>query len=474
LHDQIRGLEYVNKVISVDQAPIGSTPASNPATYSGLFDLVRALFARVPEARSRGFSPGRFSFNVPGGRCEACQGAGKKRIEMHFLPDVWVECDVCAGKRFTADTLAVRYRGNSIADVLDMTVDQALELFASIPRIRRILQTLADVGLGYLLLGQAATTLSGGESQRVKLAAELARPDTGSTLYILDEPTTGLHAHDVNKLLDVFHRLVDLGNTVIVVEHQLDVIAAADWILDLGPEAGAHGGTLVVAGTPETVAKHPASHTGKALAPLLKKAAKTHREPFNPRAVLEAQLALDHAARQAARQQAHSAPPDIPPWEKDGPAWHLQLRVTRSGKPIRWDAQILASIIAKLESTQLFPPTNWANRSVVRIPAPDSGPPVLEALTSNEWILTLTFRARLRYHQDQLVDLLCLPPWQDAIPSDAHQVDVGPPSSAGQFITIRLHHLDEILTPGFQTFLDAVVQSWRKPITRSQTKKRKR
>ena len=251
-HDAIEGLEQINKVISVDQTPLGSTPNSTPGTYSGAFDLIRELFAKLPEAQVRGYTPRRFSFNQAGGRCEACEGAGQKRIEMHFLPDVWVTCEACGGTRYTAETLAVKFRGQTIADVLDMKVDAALDLFAGIPRVRRVLQTLHDVGLGYLPLGQAAPTLSGGEAQRVKLAAELARPDTGQTLYILDEPTTGLHFDDVRKLLDVVHRLADLGNTVVIIEHNLEVIKTADWVIDLGPEAGAEGGEVVVGRTPRS------------------------------------------------------------------------------------------------------------------------------------------------------------------------------------------------------------------------------
>ena len=241
-HDDILGLEHIDKVINVDQDPIGNSPSSNPATYTGVFDLIRQLFAQLPDAKVRGYHPRRFSFNKPGGRCEACEGNGQKKIEMHFLPDVWVECDVCHGSRYNPETLAVRYKGQSIADVLQMRVSEALEVFANIPKIRAVLQTLADVGLDYLALGQAAPTLSGGEAQRVKLAAELARPNTGRTLYLLDEPTTGLHFDDIRKLLDVLNRLVDLGNTVIVVEHNMDVIKTADWIIDLGPEAGDAGG----------------------------------------------------------------------------------------------------------------------------------------------------------------------------------------------------------------------------------------
>ena len=265
----IEGLEHINKVISVDQSPLGNTPNSTPATYAGVFDLIRELFAKLPEAKVRGYSARRFSFNQAGGRCEACEGAGQKRIEMHFLPDVWITCEACGGARYTAETLAVTFHGKTIADVLNLSVAAALELFANVPRIRRILQTLDDVGLGYISLGQAAPTLSGGEAQRVKLAAELARPDTGKTLYILDEPTTGLHFDDVRKLLDVIHRLADLGNTVVVIEHNLEVIKTADWVIDLGPEAGLGGGDLVAEGTPEEIVKNPRSHTGRFLGPVL-------------------------------------------------------------------------------------------------------------------------------------------------------------------------------------------------------------
>jgi excinuclease ABC subunit A len=268
-HTRITGFEHIDKVIDIDQSPIGRTPRSNPATYTGLFTPIRELFAEMPEAKIRGYGPGRFSFNVKGGRCEACQGDGLVKIEMHFLPDVYVPCDVCKGKRYNRETLEVRFRGMSIADVLEMTVEDACEFFQNQPRISQKLQTLSDVGLGYIHLGQSATTLSGGEAQRVKLASELSKRDTGRTFYILDEPTTGLHFEDVRVLLDVLHRLVDRGNTVLVIEHNLDVIKTADWIIDLGPEGGNRGGTIVAAGTPEDVAAVPASHTGQFLKPLL-------------------------------------------------------------------------------------------------------------------------------------------------------------------------------------------------------------
>ena len=268
-HESIEGLQRVDKVIEVDQSPIGRTPRSNPATYTGLFTPIRDLFATLPESQMRGYQPGRFSFNVKSGRCEACAGEGLVKIEMHFLPDIYVPCDVCKGKRYNRETLDVYYKGKNIADVLDLTVEEALEFFDAVPRIKAKLQTLHDVGLGYIHLGQSATTLSGGEAQRVKLAAELSKKGTGNTLYILDEPTTGLHFEDVRVLLEVLHRLVDLGNTVIVIEHNFHVIKTADWILDLGPEGGAGGGMIVAQGTPERVAEDPASHTGRYLAALL-------------------------------------------------------------------------------------------------------------------------------------------------------------------------------------------------------------
>jgi excinuclease ABC subunit A len=270
-HDRIDGIELIDKVIDVDQSPIGRTPRSNPATYTGLFTPIRDLFANLPESQMRGYGPGRFSFNVKGGRCEACAGDGLVKIEMHFLPDVYVPCDVCRGRRYNRETLDVYYKGKNIADVLELTVEDALEFFDAVPRIKAKLDTLHDVGLGYVHLGQSATTLSGGEAQRVKLAAELSKRATGNTLYILDEPTTGLHFEDVRVLLEVLHRLVDLGNTVVVIEHNLHVVKTADWVLDLGPEGGADGGRIVVEGTPEEVAGAKKSHTGKHLAPLLAK-----------------------------------------------------------------------------------------------------------------------------------------------------------------------------------------------------------
>jgi excinuclease ABC subunit A len=268
-HRALEGAEAIDKVIAIDQSPIGRTPRSNPATYTGAFALVRELFSRVPEARARGYKPGRFSFNVKGGRCEACQGDGVRRVEMHFLPDVFVQCEACAGRRYNRETLEVLYQGLSVADVLDLSVDAARERLAAHPRLARLLGTLSEVGLGYLRLGQSATTLSGGEAQRVRLARELGRRETGRTLYLLDEPTTGLHFDDVRRLLEVLGRLVDSGNTVVVIEHNLDVVKCADWVVDLGPEAGDAGGRLVACGTPEQVARSRRSHTGRYLRRLL-------------------------------------------------------------------------------------------------------------------------------------------------------------------------------------------------------------
>jgi excinuclease ABC subunit A len=265
-------LEHLDKVINIDQSPIGRTPRSNPATYTSVFDLIRQVFAAVPEAKLRGYQPGRFSFNIKGGRCEACAGDGILKIEMHFLPDIYVPCEVCKGKRYNRETLEVRYKGKTVADVLDMTVDEAVEFFANHPRIYVKMKTLKDVGLGYIRLGQPATTLSGGEAQRVKLATELSRRSTGKTLYILDEPTTGLHTDDIAKLLEVLHRLVEQGDTVVVIEHNLDVIKTADYCLDLGPEGGDQGGRLIAQGTPEElVAAAAVSYTGQFLRPVLER-----------------------------------------------------------------------------------------------------------------------------------------------------------------------------------------------------------
>jgi len=276
-HSRINGLDRVDRLVQVNQAPIGRTPRSNPATYTGIFDDIRKLFSQTKESKIRGYAPGRFSFNVKGGRCEACQGQGVKKIEMHFLPDIFVTCEICDGKRYNRETLEVTYRHKTIADVLDMPVEDAIEFFEAHKRTRRMLECLRDVGLEYLQLGQPSTTLSGGEAQRIKLASELGSPSSSHTLYVLDEPTTGLHFADIEKLLNVFNRLTDAGNTLVVIEHNLDVIKCADWIIDLGPEGGDGGGRVVATGTPEQVARTRGSHTGLYLKPLLAKPTRRRR-----------------------------------------------------------------------------------------------------------------------------------------------------------------------------------------------------
>jgi excinuclease ABC subunit A len=453
-HDRIDGLELFDKVISVDQTPIGTTPASNPATYTGLFDLVRELFAKLPEAKVRGYTPGRFSFNLAGGRCETCEGAGQKRIEMHFLPDVWVTCEACGGARFTPETLAVKFCGRSIADVLDLRVDAALELFQAVPKIRRILQTLHDVGLGYVSLGQAAPTLSGGEAQRVKLSAELARPDTGRTLYVLDEPTTGLHLDDVRKLLDVVHRLADLGNTVVIIEHNLEVIKTADWLVDLGPEAGSGGGRVVIQGTPEEVAACKESRTGVILEPMLRAGPHEQRPRFDPQSAARRELDRGLGARLKEQLGAGVKMP----WQIDGRAWHTRDRVTRTGKPVRWEGRLLERIIDRIAEIGGLPDPDWSERGVVRVPAPaPDSPAFFEAATTHEWIATLRFRVPNGTVNGALLKQgLQLPPFAEGptpVLSDSQRVTVV--SIGGQFqeIIITAHSASELETAAFDGFL---------------------
>jgi excinuclease ABC subunit A len=360
-HERITGIEYIDKVINVDQTPIGNSPTSNPATYTGLFDAMRDLYAALPLSKIRGYTANRFSFNRAGGRCEVCQGMGQKCIEMHFLPDVWIECDNCRGSRFVPETLEVQFHNKSIADVLSMRISEAVTLFENVPRVRRMLQTLDDVGLGYLQLGQSAPTLSGGEAQRVKLAAELGRPSTGKTLYILDEPTTGLHFDDLKKLLAVLHRLVDLGNSVICVEHNLDVIKTADWVIDLGPDAGDAGGYIVAEGTPETVSSRSQSHTGTALRPVLARGPLVHRQAYDPR-------------RQTGLVSSFHTTVDLGeqvkmPWELDGCKWHTVDHCDAKGEPAQWDAKVLVWIAATIESLGAFVPTDWNHRTRIEIKA---------------------------------------------------------------------------------------------------------
>jgi excinuclease ABC subunit A len=468
-HDDILGLEHIDKVINVDQDPIGNTPSSNPATYTGVFDLIRQLFAQLPESKVRGYRPQRFSFNKPGGRCEACEGNGQKKIEMHFLPDVWVECDVCNGQRYNPETLAVRYKGYSIADVLNMRVHEALELFNNLPKIRRVLQTLADVGLDYLSLGQAAPTLSGGEAQRVKLAAELARPSTGRTLYILDEPTTGLHFDDIHKLLEVLNRLVDLGNTVIVVEHNLDVIKTADWIIDLGPEAGPAGGRIVVQGTPEEVTRESTtSHTAAALAPVLKSGPHVERPRYDPYAA-EAPRTDDIELETVGKDAAM-------PWEADGRRWHTVERVTNEGKPCRWEGRILDWIDERVHELGDFSDTDWSQRSVVEIAAPvRSQGWFLHAMTGQEWLLRLVFRVETnRFKDADLVRRLGIRPLNETpgleVYGNEHRVWVTAHKGPWQSVTVLVHRLSEVDTPSFREFLAEAVASFHNNLKRLRTK----
>jgi len=483
-HDEIQGVEQINKVIRVDQQPLGNSPTSNPATYTGVFELIRMLYAQLPEAKLRGYSTRRFSFNVPGGRCEECEGAGQLCIEMHFLPDVWVQCDTCQGRRYNPETLAVRYHGQSIADVLELSCDAALKLFENIPKIRRILQTLCDVGLDYLTLGQAAPTLSGGEAQRVKLAAELSRPDTGRTLYLLDEPTTGLHLDDLAKLLAVLHRLVDLGNTVVVIEHNMDVVKSADWIIDMGPEAGDAGGHVVATGTPEDIAKRCQepfsaprdksgkknqekktvpdtflqSHTGEALIDVLAAGPYEARKRFDP--------AEDERRRTGDMDITEVGRSTKMPWEADGRRWHTQDRVGRRGEPCRWDGRVLARAVDRIHELGQFSDTNWNARGVVEIAAPKKSEGwFFHAITGEAWLLKMKFRvARNTFKRDRLQQRLPLKTLNelDQLPIYGNEPRVRCKNVHGpwQEVQLQIHTLDEIDTPEFWKFLEEAVEAF--------------
>jgi excinuclease ABC subunit A len=470
-HDEIIGLDRIDKIISVDQDPIGNSPSSNPATYTGVFDLIRQLFAQLPEAKVRGYPPRRFSFNQPGGRCETCEGNGQKRIEMHFLPDVWVECEVCHGARYNPETLAVKYKGKSIADVLSMRVGEALELFGNIPKIRSVLQTLSDVGLDYLSLGQSAPTLSGGEAQRVKLAAELARPSTGRTLYLLDEPTTGLHFDDVRKLLDVLNRLVDLGNTVITVEHNLDVIKTADWVIDLGPEAGDRGGDLVAFGTPEDIvaqATRPTdglwSHTGLALEEVLKVGPYEQRKRFDAAAAAakkDGDIELEKVGKDARL-----------PWQVDGKKWHCVDRVTQDSTPCRWEGSILPWVEQQIREVGTFAETDWSERTVVEIAAPKKSQGwFFHAHTGMPWLVRLVFRvAKNTFKQEALARQLGLRPLDDMPELPVYgrepRVKVANRKGPWQEVWMLAHKLEEIDTPAFKAFLKQAAAAFHKNLGR--------
>ncbi len=462
-HDEILGLERVDKIINVDQDPIGNSPSSNPATYTGVFDLIRELYSRLPESKVRGYHPRRFSFNQKGGRCETCEGMGQKKIEMHFLPDVWVECEVCRGQRYNPETLAVHYHGKSISDLLNSRISEALEIFKNIPKIRTILQTLVDVGLGYMALGQPAPTMSGGEAQRVKLAAELARPNTGRTLYLLDEPTTGLHFDDVRKLLDVLHRLADLGNTVILVEHNLDVIKSVDWIIDIGPEAGSAGGSIVAQGTPEQiVAPSPPPewhcHTAEALIEILARDPRVERERYDPKKATgkrDDDLELRDVGKNAQL-----------PWEEDGRRWHTRDRITTTGKPCKWDGETLNTVERIVHELGSFSDTNWKHRSIVEIAAPTKSQGwFLHAMTGHEAYLKLVFRvARGTFRENELIESLKLSPLSDTpglegYARDGNRVEIS--TSPGiQNVVVIVHKISDISSPAFRAFLKTAVASF--------------
>lgn len=483
-HRGIRGIEHVNKVIRVDQTPLGNSPSSNPATYTGAFDAIRELFAHLPDAKLRGYTSRRFSFNVPGGRCEECLGNGQRCIEMHFLPDVWVECESCKGQRYNDETLSVRYEDHSIADVLNMPCGVAVQLFHNIPKIRRILQTLCDVGLDYVTLGQSAPTLSGGEAQRVKLAAELSRPDTGRTLYLLDEPTTGLHFEDLQKLLEVLQRLVDVGNTVILIEHNLDMIKAADWVIDLGPEAGAGGGQIVVQGTPEMVVEYakaakaaasktgkskagfPRSWTGEALTPVLAEDPYVERKPFDPNKDerwKKGDMDIEDIGKNAKM-----------PWEANGRRWHTQDRVGRDGRAIQWEGEILNRVVDKIQQHEGFTDTLWDDRSTVEITGTKKSLGwFFHGITSDPWFLKMQFRVRPRtFKREELVDRIPLLRANDleSIPVYGNTPRVRLKNTAGswQEIEIVVNNLAEIDIPGFWGFLDDSIASFQDRVDRKE------
>lgn len=505
-YDEMNGLEFLSKLIVVDQQPLGTTPASNPATYTGVFEHIRELFARMPEAKVRGYSATRFSFNRAGGRCEACEGNGQKLIEMHFLPDIWVECDVCRGQRYNAETLSVTYKGQNIANVLAMSIGQALELFDNIPKIRAPLSVLAAIGLDYLTLGQPAPTLSGGEAQRVKLAAELARPQTGKTLYLLDEPTTGLHFDDIRKLLKILNSLVDAGNTVVVIEHNLDVIKTADWIIDLGPHAGSEGGWIVAEGTPEDVvatavtrieqgerngssrkrsagakAKNVApqsvqqtstlpvmamatgleiqrSLTAEILATVLDKGQRGERESFD---------AVATRAKRAGDLDPTKIGADAKmPWETNGRKWHTVDGLANNGRPRRWKGEILAKIVDTIEASDEFAPTTWNERSTVEVAAKTKAIGwFLHALTGDEWLLTLKFRVpKKTFLEDELSTDLGLKDVNDLdhIPIYNRQprVRIRPANGPFEDVTLSIIEMAEVETKAFHRFLARAIESF--------------
>lgn len=468
LHKDLVGIEHLSKIVVVDQNPIGNTPASNPATYTGVFEHIRTLFTSMPDSRVRGFGPGRFSFNRAGGRCEDCEGMGQQKIEMHFLPDVWVECTTCRGKRYNEETLSVKFNDHSIADVLEMPIEKALKVFENVPRIRTALATLQAIGLGYLTLGQSAPTLSGGEAQRIKLAAELAKPNQGRSLYLLDEPTTGLHFDDIAKLLSVLNSLVEQGNTVVVIEHNLDVIKTADWIVDLGPEAGAGGGHIVAAGTPEDIAalaspgrkkqvREFKSWTADMLAPVMKESSSGSIQTFDVAAV--AKKRSDDVAATTLGRSAKL------PWETDGKRWHTQDCLSHEGKKCRWDGEALASVVDTLCEDGRMAEANWNSRSTVEVKAANGLGWLLHARTGHEWMLVLCFRVKKKtFDQKELAASLNLTPIDDIEEvqyySQSDRVSVRNLKTPWQEVTVKIWKKADIETPEFQAFLQTALQTY--------------
>ncbi|QDV10832.1 UvrABC system protein A [Rosistilla oblonga] len=472
-YGKLDGIGLIDKVIRVDQSPLGNTPSSNPATYTGAFDLIRNLYTQVPEAKTRGYTARQFSFNVPGGRCEVCEGTGGRKIEMHFLPDVWVPCEECGGSRYTPETLEVKFHGNSISDVLNMSIGDAVGLFENQPKITRILQMICDVGLDYVTLGQSAPTLSGGEAQRIKLAAELARPDTGRTLYLLDEPTTGLHFDDIAKLLNVLQRLVDVGNTVLVIEHNLDIIKAADWILDIGPEAGAEGGQLVFAGTPEQLSEYAVagkksraktkplrSYTGEFLAPVIEAGPYEHRDEFDPHAAALEQFEREQAAPVIGEGSKM-------PWEEDGRKWHTTELVDNAGDPVSWEEKMVLPIVQRMEEADCFEPINFNHRNIVEVKGPIASRPwFMHLFTSESWWMKLKLRVpKGTFNKDDLPRRLPLPTLNqmEDIPAYSNEPRVRVHTDPKfQEIEIRFVKFEEMDRPEFWHFLDEAIAAYAK------------
>jgi len=460
-HDYMLGIEQIGKLVNIDQNPIGRSPRSNAGTYTGVFDRIRRLFSMLPDAKVRGYTAQRFSHNHPSGQCRVCHGHGSRCIEMHFLPDVWVECDACRGARFNEGTLAVNYRGKSIADVLAMPIEEASRLFARQPRIRHQLQALLDVGLGYMQLGQPATTLSGGEAQRVKLAGELARPQSGKTLYLLDEPTTGLHVADVEQLLRVLNRLVEEGNTVLVIEHNMDVVKAADWVVDLGPGGGDHGGRAVASGTPEKVARSKRAPTAPFLAAALLRSKRVPREEL---------LLTRHQMVDQPDDDALAGMEVKRPWEDDGRKWHLHDRKTPRGRTPVWHADALEYLVEAAAAFTGMAPVKWNARDAVTLKADAKRAAYfMRARTDEYWWFRVELRtAKGTFTQEALNRELALPVW-DEIP----QLEV-----YGKWprVQLRIHHKRwdtihlflwnqaEIASGTFREFLEQCYAGYRKQL----------